>query len=142
MPSVLRVDHPSVMHEMIDDEVVVIHLDTGIYYSLDGVAGRLWQYLAAGKRTAEDVVAFAGRIYDGDAAVIATAVERFLGQLRDEQLAFVSDEESSTPADDAVPAARQPFSEPTLQKYTDMESLLLADPIHEVDEGAGWPHLK
>jgi hypothetical protein len=27
------------------------------------------------------------------------------------------------------------------EKYTDMESLLLADPIHEVDE-QGWPKLK
>jgi hypothetical protein len=29
-----------------------------------------------------------------------------------------------------------------LQKYTDMESLLLADPIHDVDEEAGWPQVK
>jgi hypothetical protein len=34
------------------------------------------------------------------------------------------------------------FAEPILQKYTDMEALLLADPIHEVDKSTGWPHQK
>jgi hypothetical protein len=34
------------------------------------------------------------------------------------------------------------FSEPTFEKYTDMQALLLADPIHDVELQAGWPHLK
>jgi len=33
---------------------------------------------------------------------------------------------------------RQPFSAPVLNAYTDMEELLLLDPIHDVDQ-AGWP---
>ena len=37
------------------------------------------------------------------------------------------------------PAAELPnFERPKLGKYTDMQDLLLADPIHEVDE-QGWP---
>jgi hypothetical protein len=31
------------------------------------------------------------------------------------------------------------FEKPGLQKYSDMQDLLLLDPIHEVDE-MGWPH--
>jgi hypothetical protein len=31
------------------------------------------------------------------------------------------------------------WAEPVLDKYTDMQELLLLDPIHEVDD-AGWPH--
>jgi hypothetical protein len=30
------------------------------------------------------------------------------------------------------------FVEPALNKYTDMQELLLLDPVHEVSE-AGWP---
>jgi len=33
------------------------------------------------------------------------------------------------------------FEKPKLQKFTDMQDLLLLDPIHEVDE-AGWPHTR
>jgi hypothetical protein len=32
------------------------------------------------------------------------------------------------------------FEIPALEKYTDMEELLLLDPIHEVDE-TGWPNI-
>ena len=32
-----------------------------------------------------------------------------------------------------------PFVPPTLEKYTDMQDLVLLDPVHEVDE-RGWPH--
>ena len=33
---------------------------------------------------------------------------------------------------------RRPFEMPTLEKYTDMQDLVLIDPVHQVDE-AGWP---
>jgi hypothetical protein len=33
------------------------------------------------------------------------------------------------------------FQPPTLRKYTDMQDLLLIDPIHEVDD-LGWPGVK
>ena len=35
-------------------------------------------------------------------------------------------------------AAKKPYTAPAVQKYDDLEDLLLLDPIHEVDE-AGWP---
>ena len=33
------------------------------------------------------------------------------------------------------------FNAPVLNKYTDMQDLLLLDPIHEVD-ATGWPSIK
>ena len=33
------------------------------------------------------------------------------------------------------------FQVPVLEKFSDMEELLLLDPIHEVEE-SGWPHKK
>ena len=35
----------------------------------------------------------------------------------------------------------QVFSPPVVEKYTDMQDLVLLDPVHEVDE-RGWPHAK
>lgn len=143
MATVFRVDHPKVMHEVVDDEVVVIHLDTGYYYNLDPVAGRIWRHLADGARSAEGVVAFVQRAYAGDPAAVESGVRRFLEQLRDEQLAVL--EEGSDPQTESgtAPDGERPaFAAPTLEKFTDMESLLLLDPIHEVDEEEGWPKRK
>ena len=34
------------------------------------------------------------------------------------------------------------FDEPVLHKYEDMKDMLLLDPIHDVDDEAGWPQPK
>lgn len=143
MSEIYRIDQPHVMHEMIDDEVVVINLDTGIYYSFDDVAGRIWQLLAGEGRSADDLVAQLAMAYAGDRDFIKASVARFLDQLRAEQLAVVVEGEPSAPvASTTTAAGAPPFVEPVLQRYTDMEALLLADPIHDVDEEAGWPKVK
>lgn len=143
MAEIHRIDQPHVMHEMIDNEVVVINLDTGIYYSFDDVAGRIWQLLAGEGRSADDLVAQLSTAYAGDRDLIKAAVARFLDQLRAEQLAVVVEGEPSAPVEPTAAAAgAPPFVEPVLQRYTDMEALLLADPIHDVDEEAGWPQVK
>ena len=85
------------------------------------------------------------REYLGDRDHIATSVAAFLDQLCAEQLAIVAGGEDSTAAnatESTSGAASAPFVDPVLQRYTDMETLLLADPIHEVDEGTGWPNVK
>lgn len=144
MSEIYRIDQPHVMHEMIENEVVVINLDTGIYYSFDGVAGHIWQLLGGAGRSADDLIAQLSTAYAGDRDHIAAAVAAFLAQLCEEQLALVVTGDPA-PADTVVGAAADdapPFVDPVLQRYTDMETLLLADPIHDVDEEAGWPHVK
>jgi hypothetical protein len=34
------------------------------------------------------------------------------------------------------------FQPPVLESYSDMQDILLLDPIHEVDDKAGWPNPK
>lgn len=48
MPEIFRVDLPNIMHEMIDNEVVVVNLDNGTYYSFDGVGAQIWRLLGGG----------------------------------------------------------------------------------------------
>ena len=132
------------MHESIDNEVVVVNLDNGTYYSFDGIAGRLWEWLDGNGQSLEGLIAKATAVFTGESGQIAEAVERFVSQLRDEQLVSVDNAEAA-PATDLPTNGGQstadavPFREPVLQKYTDMEALLLVDPIHEVDEEQGWP---
>ena len=60
----------------------------------------------------------------------------FMQKLQDEHLVF---EENSPSAES--PADATLFSDPKMEKYEDMQEMLLADPIHDV-ETAGWPNLK
>jgi hypothetical protein len=138
---IFHTDLPNVMHEMIDDEVVIVNLDTGTYYSFDGVGGKIWEMLGNEGNSAESVSASLQAKFSGDAAQIAASTIAFLQQLQEEALVRVSDGEITDSKTAKADGERPPFTLPELQKYTDMEALLLADPIHEVDEG-GWPNLK
>jgi hypothetical protein len=141
MNEVLRRDLPHVMHETIDDEVVVVNLSTGTYYSLDGVGVHVWEWID-GRRSADDLVRIARVHFAGEGDAVAQSVRRFLAELREEGLVAAEAAETGGSPDPAPPVGTVAFAEPAVQKYTDMEALLLADPIHDVDESAGWPHKK
>lgn len=143
MPDIYRTDLPNIMHETIDDEVVVVNLDKGTYYSFDGVGGRIWEWLDGDGQSLDSLAAKVAANFTGKPDHIAATVQRFLAQLSAEALVSVNSAESGPALETGTPAADAPaFAEPVLQKYTDMEALLLVDPIHEVDEEAGWPQAK
>jgi hypothetical protein len=123
----MNIKQPPVSHECIDGEVVIINMETGSYYSLTGFASALWQTIAAG--TTRD--ALLARV---DASV-RNEVSAFLDQLAQEALVDPSAAPQQTGEEVAWPA----YETPRIEKFTDLQELLMLDPIHEVD-AAGWPH--
>ncbi|HEY8600245.1 MAG TPA: PqqD family protein [Thermomicrobiales bacterium] len=128
---------PQIIHELIDGEVVLINLDSGSYYSLDGVSATIWSGLVAGY-SGNTLCQYVGAHHAGDQATIANDTERFLGELAAEALIIATDNVAAEHALPEITAAPRPYSPPTLGKYTDMQELITLDPIHEVDE-TGWP---
>jgi hypothetical protein len=126
-----------VVHETIDGETILIHLETGAYYSLEGSGAEMWNLLASGCSVDELCNEVAKR-YPGNEDVTGAA-RTFASEVLREQLLEPAANLDATPpaAPEAVPG--KPFEAPALNKYTDMEYFLLLDPIHEVEE-AGWPH--
>ncbi len=142
MPEVYRVGLPNIMHEMIENEVVVVNLDNGSYYSFDGVGGQIWELLEANQLSLEELTARIIARYSGTPEQIVSATAAFIKQLCDENLINVETGVEVNNADDPNDhPAKSAFVVPQLQKYTDMEALLLADPIHDVED-EGWPKLK
>jgi len=134
------VNHPQVINEIIDGEAIMIDLATGSYYSLDSVGAQIWTLLEE-SRPVDYIVAELGRLYDAPEPVIRTAVDNLLEQLTLEQLITPDTSDVSAPATPPAvePAVREPFSAPKLEKFTDMQDLILLDPVHEVGS-RGWPH--
>ena len=140
----LSVNVPKVVHETIDGETIVIHMGTGTYYSLEGTGAEVWALVESGLARG-DVVAGVQQRFDGDSALVEQSVLAFLDELIDEGLVVAGP--SDAPAGDPAAVARNGwaparFDAPVLRKYTDMQEFMLVDPLHEVDEGAGWPHAK
>jgi len=120
-----------IIHELLDNEIIVANLDSGIYYSLRGNGIHIWQLLLAGWSFEQIQKEWTDR-YGAN-----TDVSSFVSQLLDEELVRSNDGEkqASLPEDFTWPSE---YSPPLFEKYEEMKDLLLLDPIHEVDE-QGWP---
>jgi hypothetical protein len=131
-----RVNRPTVAAETVDREVLMIHLESGNYYSLRSTAALIWEAVESSVPTDDLVGALRALGVEDPATVVA----RFLSELEAEGLVVASD-----PAGAPPDASWQPPTEvgdwgvPVLEKFTDMQHLILLDPVHEVDPAEGWP---
>ena len=141
MTTHFRVNSPNVIHETIEGEVILIDLKTGTYYSLRDAGAAVWQAIQDG--AGEDGIAAELRSrYDASEEQIQEAVRRLLAELEREGLVRADEGEAAPAATSSASdngAARLPFSAPVLEKHTDMQDLILLDPVHEVG-AEGWPH--
>lgn len=133
---------PLVIHETVDDEVVIVNLQTGNYYSLVGTGARIWALLESTATVSELAADIAAR-FDGAGEQLEETVQGFVDELEREGLIVPADVEPPGPRPRAVPVtAGGAFEAPVLEKFTDMQELVLLDPVHEVEEDKGWPHAR
>ncbi|MGV1034803.1 MAG: hypothetical protein ACOYBP_06235 [Microbacteriaceae bacterium] len=98
--------------DTIGTDTILINLSTGAYYAMTPLGGAVWAKAVAGEQ-----------LVDAERSVAVALVHEGILETSGELL---------------VPGAP---TEDVFLKYTDMSELLMADPIHEVDED-GWPKLK
>ncbi|AFZ15629.1 hypothetical protein Cri9333_4866 (plasmid) [Crinalium epipsammum PCC 9333] len=143
---VFRVNTPQVVCETIEGEVVIVHLEKGYYYSLLKTGADVWSRIER-RIDCYSLIQEMTQAYDGSAKEIATAIDEFLENLQREELIITDSTMESVNTDnntkEIAEITNKPcFEKPMLEKFTDMEDLLLLDPIHEVDVEAGWPNAK
>ncbi len=129
----MKIKQPPVSHECIDGEVVIINMETGTYYSLAGLAASVWQAIVAGT-TRDALLEHVATTYAS--APAGEGVAALLDELAQEGLVDLTTEPQSVSHAAALPL---PYEVPRVEKFTDLQDLLMLDPIHEVD-AAGWPH--
>jgi hypothetical protein len=132
--------NPQVIHETIEGETIIIDLESGTYFSLQGAAPAIWSGLSEGKAD-EQIVAGLQELYDADAAELTAAVDAFLQELVNDKLIVPSENgvQAVSSGEMPRPSERGPFVAPKLERYTDMQDIILLDPVHKVDS-EGWPH--
>lgn len=113
--------------EVFDEETVVIHFDSGRYFSLGGAAPWVWQAL----EHAASVEVIAAAAPAGSAEAIAA----FVAKLAEEGLVI----EAETPDAANLPPPPAPWAAPTIEVFSDLAELIALDPVHEVDVEMGWP---
>ena len=67
----------SVVHAVIDDEAVLLNVETGVYFGLDAVGARIWELLTQGA-TEADIVNQLLVEYDVSPAQVGKDVREFV----------------------------------------------------------------
>lgn len=74
----------------LEDEAVLLNVETGIYFGLDATGARIWKLLEAGHPT-EEIVSELIEVYDVAAPQLRLDVARFLAELEAYGLARADD---------------------------------------------------
>ena len=140
-PQKYVVNSPDIIYELIDNEVIIVNLEKGHYYSLLGTGTDIWSGILAGE-SLEQIATELANVYTTDHQEVLKAVQSFTQRLTEENIlraASPDDIENSEPwhlnhkeDTDGI------FVPPSFERFTDLEELLLLDPVHDVDE-LGWP---
>ena len=129
---------PQVIFEEEDHEVVVVNLLEGTYYYLTGTAAFTWVSLHSGLTVGE--VAQAIEIHTAESDAVSKDIEGFVLRLIELGLVTPLTEvpEQSVPTPDVRDYLKTDYQIPVIETYSDLQDILLLDPVHDVDE-SGWP---
>jgi hypothetical protein len=123
------INRPKVAFEVFDHEAVVLNLDSGNYYSVNRGGVEILRWIEAGASVEEILGSLEpGASVRGDVSEFVDLLRRE-GILRDREEAL----RAEPPSGDRIP-----YEPPKIEKFSDLQDLLLLDPIHDVD-AAGWP---
>jgi hypothetical protein len=136
-----RVNSPQVISETVGGETIIVNLASGHYFSLQGTAVEVWQGIERGE-SAESVVLELEQRYEAADGEIAAAVRKLLDDFVAAELLVAEANGTGNGVAVAPPqdvGERAPFVAPSFTTFTDMQDIILLDPVHEVDT-RGWPH--
>jgi len=127
---------PEIASEIFDGELVIANYKLGLYYSISVEGSWIWQGLAHSLTVSQIVQWLSGHFPD-QASALPTLVEEFVGKLIAEGL--VRDASGVNNLTMELPdLTGSLFKIPTIERFDDLQELLLLDPVHDVDL-EGWP---
>ena len=130
-----------VFADFADDQYIVLNHVNGEYYSFDRASSAVLKALVEGC-SAEDITESLCSRYDWEPCKVQEKVSQFIERLLQRQILLSGECTKGDAGPYIASLALQAMPELGFEVFTDVADLLLMDPIHEVDEKAGWPFKK
>lgn len=121
--------------DIADGIAIVINSETGIYYGMNGLGTIVFDNLMSGASTEAVLAALAA--LPGAPGDMEARLNTFVDRLKDFEIVLAGGDGGAEVDLDAATAQEDEFTL-MVEEYNDAQELLLADPIHEVKEDAGW----
>ena len=117
-----------------EDETVLIDVHKGLYFSMRGSAAEIWKSFDEPRSKAAFLDDLDSNLGKDQLSTVAQAIDKMVEH---ELLIAASAPKSGSTV--LLSFAATAFALPVVDVFTDMAELIAIDPVHEVDEAAGWP---
>lgn len=134
-----KLNEEKMFFDMADGQAVVINYISGMYYGTSMLGSVILERLVQGH--APDNIKNAVKILSGCPEDFDVQIDRFVAQLLEKEILIPGD---------TLPGGEEPIGETALQdgfvlnldEFVEVQDLILADPVHDVDVEQGWPIFK
>ncbi|MGO4545085.1 hypothetical protein AB4Z29_09820 [Paenibacillus sp. 2TAB23] len=134
-----KLNEEKMFYDMADGQAIVINFVTGMYYGASALGSMVLDALMQGKAPKQIVDTIKNN--EGCVADIDQRVERFIAALTEKEIFISNDQPYSQEAMADFVVVDGDYSL-ELNEFAEVQDLLLADPVHDVEADMGWPRLK
>lgn len=134
-----KLNEEKMFFDMADGQAVVINFISGMYYGTSMLGSVILERLVHGN--APDQIKNAVKSLSGCPEDFGTQIDTFIEQLLEKEILVPGD---------TLPGGNEVIGEEALQdgfvlnldEFAEVQDLILADPVHDVDVEQGWPIFK
>ena len=130
-----KINEEKMFFDIADGQAVVINFVTGMYYGTSTLGSAVLDKLVKGAPVEKILAAISSA--DGCPSDMKDKLDAFVKALLDKEILIPGDSDEQDIVFDK--AAFADGFELTLDEFAEVQDLLLADPIHDVDIEEGWP---
>ena len=132
-----KLNEEKMFYDMAEGQAIVINFTTGMYYGTSSLGSAVLDALLAGAAT--EAVCKAIQALPGCPEDMAAQLDTFIGQLLEKEILVPAESTGAACAIDASSLADG--FQLTVDEFAEVQDLILADPVHDVDVEQGWPIL-
>ena len=132
-----KLNDEKMFYDMADGQAIVINFTTGMYYGTSSLGSAVLDALLAGASLEE--VCNAIQALPGCPADMDAQLNTFIGQLLEKEIVVPAESTGAACTIDASALADGFIL--TVDEFAEVQDLILADPVHDVDVEQGWPIL-
>ena len=134
-----QINTAKMFYDYADGQAIVIDQITGMYYGMSSLGSEVLDRIARG--CAPDTVLAAVQELADCPADMPERMQQFLSDLVEKEI-LIPGETAAGGSEAFGPDALIDGFDLTISDFADVQDLILADPIHDVDPEMGWPTLK
>jgi hypothetical protein len=134
-----KINELRAMSETLEDETIIINLENGSYYNMNKTGTIIWDKIQSNYSNLQIIEYFINN-FNETYEIIEDSVIKLIEFLKNDNL-ILEVEYNEPVKPEYGKFTKENFVIPLIERYDDMQEMLLADPIHDVQE-EGWPMIK